>query len=61
MPLNISRKYKKQILPIIDEDSNAAFNGDLDKELADINSKNLQETSDAFNGILPKGILPRFV
>ena len=61
VPLNIPRKQKKQILPIIDEESNETFNGNLEKELADVNSKNLPEMSDGFNGMLPKGILSRFV
>ena len=61
VPLNIPRKQKKQILPIIDEESNETFNGNLEQELADVNEKNLPEMSDGFKGVLPNGILPRFV
>ena len=61
VPLNIPRKQKKQILPVIDEQSEETFNGNLEQELADVNAKNLPATSDGFNGKLPKGILPRCV
>ena len=61
VPLNIPRKNKKRILPVIHEESDAAFNGDLERELNDVNTKNLKERSDMFNGTLPKGVLPRFV
>ena len=61
VPLNIPRKSKKRILPVIDEESSVTSNGDLGKELAEINAKNLQKGLDTFNGSLPNGILPRFV
>ena len=61
VPLTIPRKDKKQILPVIDEESDAAFNGDLDKELEKVNAENLQAKPETFDGALPAGVLPRSV
>ena len=61
VPLNIPRRSKKRILPVIDEETNVGVNDDLEKELADIDAKNLQKEMDTVNGTLPNGILPRFV
>ena len=61
VPVTIPRKNKKQILPVIDEESSAAFNGDLDRELEDVNTKNLQGNPETFDGVLQNGVLPRSV
>ena len=61
VPLNIPRKCKKRILPVINEEERATFEDDLGKELAEVNAKNLQKGDDAFNGTLPQGVLPRCV
>ena len=59
VPLNISRRGKKRILPVINEEESATFEDDLGKELNEINAKNLQQGENAFNGTLPQGVLPR--
>ena len=61
VPISIPRKNKKRMLPVIDEESGDAVNGDLDKELEDVNTENLQEKPEMFDGVLPTGVLPRFV
>ena len=59
VPLNTSRRGKKRILPVINEEESATFEDDLGKELSDINAKNPQQGENAFNGTLPQGVLPR--
>ena len=61
VPVTIPRRVKKRILPVIDEETSAANTDVLGKELKEINGKNLQKSDDAFNGILPQGVLPMYV
>ena len=61
VPVTIPRRSKKRILPVINEEASAANTDVLGKELNEINGKNLQKSGDAFNGILPQGVLPMYV
>ena len=58
VPLNIAKRGKKRILPVINEHESATFEDDLGKELKEVNAKNLQQGEDTFNGALPQGVLP---
>ena len=61
VPVNVPRRHKKRILPVINEEESSTFEGELGKELQDINTKNLQKGLELFEGSLPKGVLPRSV
>ena len=59
-PPRIPRIPRKRILPAINEQKTSGGDGSLDKELADINNKNLQDQEEYFDLDLPKGFKPRY-
>ena len=61
VPINVPRRRKKRILPVINEEEDSTVEGNLGEELQNINAKNLQKGMEDFDGSLPKGFLPRSV
>ena len=61
VPINVPRRRKKRILPVINEEDSSTVEGELGKELQNINTRNLQKGLEEFEGSLPKGVLPRSV